>query len=132
MKIFVRGRGEGKTARLIDWVLEGEPVDAKPGWSRLLFTTMGVREAEGIKRELHRQAVDRGYIRPDDPNRQVIYRKLVESVHAIGVGYDLRGFDMRKYEVAVDDAQTLIERALGHAGILVQPSVVTFNGELWQ
>jgi hypothetical protein len=35
----VGGRRSGKTARLMEWVAEGEPIDQYPHWSRVVLTT---------------------------------------------------------------------------------------------
>jgi hypothetical protein len=36
--ITVRGRQEGKTTEIIEWVLEGHPIPAYPFWSRIVRT----------------------------------------------------------------------------------------------
>jgi hypothetical protein len=38
MRIFVAGRGAGKTHELVRWVKEGERTPRYPGWSRILLT----------------------------------------------------------------------------------------------
>lgn len=56
MKILMRGRQQGKTHELIEWVLEGVKTDSYPNWSRVLLVH-NLQEADRL-RGFHGQPLD--------------------------------------------------------------------------
>jgi hypothetical protein len=129
--VMVKERGEGKTTALIDWLLRGNPIEGKPGWSRLVIVLRGEREAVRLRQRVHKYATEQGYIRPGAADRHDIHNRLQQAVVVLGRPGELRGFDSRRYEIAIDDAQFLINETLARSGILKEPAAITINGEAW-
>lgn len=133
MLVLVRDRNEGKTTKLVEWVLNGRFLVQAPGWSRLLVTMESVREKERIQRLINKTAHEWGLHEPtyDSNVREVIHglKKTVFSYTEVQGGA-FRGMDMSRIEYCVDNVERLLDGLrTATAGYL--PARVTFNGQLW-
>lgn len=115
-KVLVLDRQQGKTTWAIRWLMGGHKVDGWPGWSRVLVV-MTANEARRIlidypdeQGKLH--AMGNGGL-----GKLVI--TLDEARHALSVADP-------QVEVAFDNADLLVERALGR-----RPALVTYNAALF-
>lgn len=52
LQIVLADRQEGKTTRLVEWLLQGHLTEPWPGWSRMLLVPT-VREAVNLPEEYH-------------------------------------------------------------------------------
>ena len=90
MKVIARGRREGKTHALIEWVKEGEETDSYPGWSRVLLCH-SLEEAQRIRTQY------------DLDYRQVFAVNEWKTAH---LGHE-------PVEVALDNADIILTSLLG-------------------
>jgi hypothetical protein len=101
-KIIARPRQAGKTHEAVQWVLAGEQTDSYPNWSRVLLCH-SIEESIRIRSSF-----------PELDYRQVF---SYEEWRKARLGN-------KPVEVAVDNADILIERVVGQ-----RASVVTISGE---
>jgi hypothetical protein len=110
---LLAGRREGKTTRLVEWLLQGEQIEPWPGWSRVLVVATADR------------------IDPIRDNFRAADQELREKGCAGGLGkvvlsagsYALHRLRLSDVEVAVDSAEDLITQQLGF-----RPDVVSMTG----
>jgi hypothetical protein len=113
---LLAGRQEGKTTRLIEWLLQGERIDSWPSWSRVLI----VAEARQI------EPIRSNYTAADQQLReQGCVGGLGKVVLSVG-SYSLHRLRLSDVEVAVDNAEDLITQQLGF-----RPDVVSMTGALF-
>lgn len=109
-------RQEGKTTQLIEWLVNGEPLDVWPSWSRVLI----VPTPEQMSDIVHRfQVADQTLRGKGCPGG------LGKVVLTVG-SYQLTRLRLADVEVAVDNADHLIEQALG-----LRPDLVSMTGSVF-
>lgn len=116
LRVVLGARQEGKTTRLIEWLLGGEPIDKWPSWSRVLITH---RDALAYLRSGRFRAADNELRERGCPGG------LGKVVLTVG-DYALTRLRLADVEVAVDNAEWLIEQQLG-----LRPDIVSMTGELF-
>lgn len=104
MRIIAQGRGAGKTYRLVQWVLKGEPIQHYPFWSRIIIVSH------------HQMIYYLLKMYPALSKYQVVDRHEWAKLH-VAAG---------DVEIAVDDAEELLRQVLG-----TRPSIVTMTGAVW-
>ena len=109
-------RREGKTTQLVDWLTHGEPIDAWPSWSRVLIVPDG-QQLDDITR---RFTVAAQTLR--DKGCKGGLGKVVLTVGS----YALTRLRLADVEVAVDNADHLIEQAIG-----LRPDMVSMTGSVY-
>lgn len=117
MNIFVSGRQGGKTKALIEWMLQGKPIDHYPYWSRVIICPTK-ESVVYMTNRLWQATRHMGDVRE-------VYdiRKAVWSLNDLTTSKKHHG--TRDLEFGVDDAELVI------AQILNQPlSFITLTGEL--
>lgn len=57
MRLFISGRQEGKTTRLIDWVKQGRKTQSYPGWDRIMLVP-AMADADHIRRANNPHGLD--------------------------------------------------------------------------
>jgi hypothetical protein len=110
------GRQEGKTTRLIEWLLQGESIEPWPGWSRVLVVTTAAL-IDPIKDNF--KAADQ-QLRDDG-----CVGGLGKVVLSVG-DYAITRLRLSDVEVAVDNAEDLIAQQLGF-----RPDVVSMTAKLF-
>jgi hypothetical protein len=109
-------RQEGKTTQLIDWLLDGETIDKWPSWSRVLIVP-NPRQMEDIVSRF--RAADQELRDKGCPGG------LGKVILTAG-GYALTRLRLADVEVAVDNAEMLIEQQLG-----LRPDLVSMTGSVF-
>lgn len=109
-------RQEGKTTQLIDWLTHGEPIDKWPSWSRVLI----VPDAQQMQDTVRRFAVADQVLR-----EKGCIGGLAKIVLTVG-SYALTRLRLADVEVAVDNADHLIEQAIG-----MRPDLVSMTGAVF-
>lgn len=109
-------RQEGKTTQLVDWLVHGEPIDVWPSWSRVLI----VPEARQLEDLVSRFRVADQTLR--DKGCAGGLGKVVLTVGS----YTLTRLRLADVEVAVDNADHLIEQALG-----LRPDLISMTGSVF-
>jgi hypothetical protein len=114
LRVVLGGRGEGKTTRLIEWLIGGELLDRWPSWSRVLIT--------------HEDALP--YIRSDQFQAADAELRKKGCIGGLGkvvltVGdYAITRLRLADVEVAMDNAELLIAQQLG-----LTPDIVSMTAE---
>jgi hypothetical protein len=113
LRVVLAGKREGKTTRLIEWLLGGELIDKWPSWSRVLITSKHalpyiLGEFDAADSELRKRGCPGG---------------LGKVVLTVG-DYALTRLRLADVEVAVDNADELIAQQLG-----LTPDVISMTAE---
>lgn len=125
MKVYVGGRGTGRTTRMISWLIDGEQTSEYPGWSRV----MAVPTIETVKNVVRTAIIEIGdRIREEsDPRRrrQLEYLAETVSMHSgsgggiiitagqmIGIQAGFRGIG--RVKVGIDDVERLLEHVISN------------------
>lgn len=116
LRAILAERAEGKTTQLIDWLLGGEAIDKWPSWSRVLIVPH-VRQMENV--------VDRFTVADQELRDRGCPGGLQKIVLSAG-GYALTRLRLADVEVAVDNAEDLIEQQLG-----LRPDMVSMTGSVF-
>lgn len=116
LRALIAERQEGKTTQLIEWLLGGEPIDKWPAWSRVLIVP-NPRQMEYI--------VDR-FKTADRELRDKGCPGGLQKVVLTAGGYGLTRLRLADVEVAVDNAEELIEQQLG-----LRPDIVSMTGSVF-
>ena len=115
LQALIAERQEGKTTQLIEWLLGGQLIDMWPSWSRVLI----VPSSQQMKYLVHQfDAADQELRDKGCPGG---LQKVVLTVGS----YALTRLRLADVEVAVDNAEELIEQQLG-----LRPDVVSMTGTL--
>lgn len=109
-------RQGGKTTQLIEWLLNGEPINAWPSWSRVLIMPEKQQVTDLVRRfQVADQTLrDKGCI-----------GGLAKVALAVG-DYALTRLRLADVEVAVDNADHLVEQVLG-----LKPDMVSMTGSVF-
>lgn len=116
LRALLAERQEGKTTRLIEWLLGGEPIDKWPAWSRVLIVP-NPRQMKYV--------VDR-FTAADRELRDRGCPGGLQKIVLTAGGYALTRLRLADVEVAVDNAEELIEQQLG-----LRPDLVSMNGAVF-
>jgi hypothetical protein len=113
LRVVLAGRREGKTTRLVEWLLGGESIDPWPCWSRVLIThkdslSFILGEFDAADHELRKRGCTGG---------------LGKVVLTVG-DYALTRLRLADVEVAVDNADELIAQQLG-----LMPDVISMTAQ---
>lgn len=115
LRVVLAGRREGKTTRLIEWLLGGEPIDKWPSWSRVLIAHKDhLRYLREEFRAADAELRDRGC--PGGLGKVIL-------THG---DYALTRLRLSDVEVAVDNADLLIAQQIG-----LTPDVISMTAELF-
>lgn len=115
MSAVLADRQEGKTTQLVDWLTHGEPIEAWPSWSRVLIVP-GPGQMEDVVRRF--TAADQTL---RDKGCKGGLGKVVLTVGS----YALTRLRLADVEVAVDNADLLIEQAIG-----LRPDLISMTGSV--
>ncbi|SRR5258706_1222960 len=119
MKVYVTGRQGGKTAKLIQWLLEGNPIPNYPGWSHAIVCST------------HHQVINlSNRVRKDTEHLEGVLseRALIDLRKSIWSFNDLSSIQrgtFRNYEIAIDDADQILSDYFGRP-----PTLITMTGEI--
>ena len=133
MQVIVRGRNEGKTTELIEWLLEGKQQEGYPGWSRAIVCTtptMIMVCDRMIKERAHAGSIRFDQMLKGANTSQAELDRIVNDIRKSVWGlrdYRFNASGMRQFEFAIDDAEMLLSEIL----VGRQPSVITMTGELY-
>lgn len=118
LRVALAGRREGKTTRLIEWLLGGEPIDRWPSWSRVLIVHQDhLNYIRGEFRAADAELRERGC--PGGLGKAVL-------THG---DYALTRLRLADVEVAVDNAEDLIAQQLGFLPDLISMTAAPFGAD---
>lgn len=106
----------GKTTQLIDWLIDGDPIDSWPSWSRVLIVPDG---------EQRRNIVSRFQVANLTLRDKGCTGGLGKIVLTVG-DYALTRLRLADVEVAVDNADHLVEQMIG-----LRPDLVSMTGSVF-
>lgn len=109
-------RQEGKTTQLVEWLIGGEPIDAWPSWSRVLIVP-DPRQMDDL--------VSRFKVADQTLRDKGCRGGLPKVILTVG-SYALTRLRLADVEVAVDNADHLIEQAIG-----LVPDLVSMTGSVF-
>jgi hypothetical protein len=116
LRVVLGGRGEGKTTRLIEWLIGGELLDRWPSWSRVLIT---YEDALPYIRSDQFRAADA------ELREKGCIGGLGKVVLTVG-DYAITRLRLADVEVAVDNAEAMIAQQIG-----LTPDIVSMTAELF-
>jgi hypothetical protein len=116
LRVVLAGRQEGKTTRLIEWLIGGEPLDKWPSWSRVLITH---ESALPYLRSSQFHAADA------ELRKKGCIGGLGKIVLTVG-DYAITRLRLADVEVAVDNAEEMIAQQIG-----LTPDVISMTAELF-
>jgi hypothetical protein len=116
LRALLAERQEGKTTQLVDWLVDGDPIDKWPSWSRVLI----VPEKQQLMNIVSRFQVANHALR--DKGCPGGLQKVILTAG----GYALTRLRLADVEVAVDNAEQLIEMQLG-----IRPDLVSMTGSVF-
>lgn len=136
MYVLVDDRQRGKTTKLVQWLLEGEPRANYPGWSRIIVCPDQGRVVfvtDMVKKFTQGEWNDLAQI-PDDAAHSVRRRAvtLANIRKAVWSLDELRnnsfGGRMEVFDYALDDAELMLGQYLR---VHKAPEVITMTGQAW-
>jgi len=121
MLVMVKGRREGKTTALIDWLFRGKSIPQYPGWNRIIVCT-----THAMVRYTTKMVVDR--VREESLSDTIGVADLRKAVWSVAeLQSNIRGRG-ELFDYAVDNVDQLLMQMLQtHKS----PAAITINGEPW-
>jgi hypothetical protein len=116
LRVVLGGKGEGKTTRLIEWLVGGEPLDKWPSWNRVLITR---KEALSYILSGQFRAADAAL------REKGCIGGLGKVVLTMG-DYAITRLRLADVQVAVDNAEEMIAQQIG-----LTPDIVSMTAELF-